>query len=226
MKGVPLSIIIPVYNSEKYLEKCIQSVLDQTYKNFELILVDDASKDASGQICDRLAKYDTRIKVLHHSSNKGLSLSREDGLHMAEGEWVSFVDNDDFLCPIMYERMMGNANKADMVCIRGEDKTTDEIDNTSWDIAKEKLLILEGKKACDLIYSKALDLGFIEPVWGKIIKKTLIERVLKKVEPYKEKLYWVYMEDVLFMPFLFYYADRIVFDNVLMYLHRRILNNL
>ena len=226
MKGVPLSIIIPVYNSEKYLEKCIRSVLDQTYKNFELILVDDASKDASGQICDRLAKYDTRIKVLHHSSNKGLSLSREDGLHMAEGEWVSFVDNDDFLCPIMYERMMGNANKADMVCIRGEDKTTDEIDNTSWDIAKEKLLILEGKKACDLIYSKALDLGFIEPVWGKIIKKTLIERVLKKVEPYKEKLYWVYMEDVLFMPFLFYYADRIVFDNVLMYLHRRILNNL
>ncbi len=226
MKGVPLSIIIPVYNSEKYLEKCIRSVLDQTYKNFELILVDDASKDASGQICDRLAKCDTRIKVLHHNSNRGLSLSREDGLHMAEGEWVSFVDNDDFLCPIMYEQMMGNADNADMVCIRGEDKTTDEIDNVSWDIAKEKLLSLEGKKACDLIYSKSLDLGFIEPVWGKIIKKTLIERVLKKVEPYKEKLYWVYMEDVLFMPFLFYYADRIVFDNVLMYLHRRILNNL
>ena len=131
MKGVPLSIIIPVYNSEKYLEKCIRSVLDQTYKNFELILVDDASKDASGQICDRLAKCDTRIKVLHHNSNRGLSLSREDGLHMAEGEWVSFVDNDDFLCPIMYERMMGNADNADMVCIRGEDKTTDEIDNVS-----------------------------------------------------------------------------------------------
>lgn len=84
MKGVPLSIIIPVYNGEEYLEKCIQSVLDQTYKNFELILVDDASKDTSGQICDRLAKCDTRIKVLHHNINRGLSLSREDIQPIAE----------------------------------------------------------------------------------------------------------------------------------------------
>lgn len=226
MKTVPLSIIIPVYNSEKYLEKCICSVLDQTYKNFQLILVNDASTDRSGQICDQLAAMDKRIEVLHHTSNKGLSLSREDGLQRAKGEWISFIDNDDFICPIMYERLMNQIDRGDLICIRGEDRTTEEIDKAVWEGFQEKRYIYKGEQICDLIYSKSLDLGFIEPIWGKIIKRSLIDYVLNEVSEYRKKLYWVYMEDVLFTPLLFYYAEYVVIDNVLMYMHRRILNNL
>lgn len=221
-----LSIIIPIYNSENYLEKCVCSVLAQTYSNFQLILVNDASTDHSGQICDKLAAMDKRIEVLHHTKNKGLSLSREDGLNSARGKWISFMDNDDYICPFMYERLMRQADKGDMICIRGEDRTSEEIDKASWDESWENQLIYKGKQICDLIYSKSLDLGFIEPIWGKIIKRSLIDYVLNEVSVYKKRLYWVFMEDVLFTPLLFYYAEDVVIDNVLMYLHRRILNNL
>lgn len=226
MDSVQLSIIVPVYNSEKYLEKCVNSILDQTFKNFELILIDDTSTDASGKICDQLAKGDNRIKVIHHEKNKGLSLSREDGVKVAKGQWISFVDNDDFICPMMYEKLMEETDMGDMICIRGEDKSTEEIDQALWNVRCAEPMVWTGPEACELIYSKSLDLGFIGPVWGKVIKKTLIEKVLDEVEPYKEELHWVFMEDVLFTPMLFYYADKVVYNDVLMYMHRRILNNL
>ena len=74
-----LSIIVPVYQAKEYLEKCINSILEQSFVDFELILVDDASTDHSGEICDTLAAEDPRIQVIHHEQNKGLSISREDG---------------------------------------------------------------------------------------------------------------------------------------------------
>ena len=221
-----LSIIIPVYNSERYLEKCINSVLHQTFKNFKLVLVDDASTDKSGKICDRFSELDNRVVVIHHDTNKGLSISREDGMNAVDSEWISFIDNDDFVHPEMYQRLLSNANKGDMICIRGEDRTTDEIDNIKWDIKNPELIILRGRDACNQIYSNSVDFGFIGPVWGKIIKRSLAKAVLKNVAAYKEKLYWTYMEDVLFTPLLFYYAKNVVFDNELLYLHRRIVNNL
>lgn len=226
MDSIQLSIIVPVYNSEKYLKKCIGSILDQTFKNFELILIDDASTDTSGEICDQMTTSDNRIRVIHHEKNKGLSLSREDGVKAACGQWISFVDNDDLVCPVMYEKLMGQTDRGEMICIRGEDRSSEEIEQALWDIQCCEPMVWTGQEACELIYSKSLDLGFIEPVWGKIIKKTLIEKVLDEVEKYKEQLHWVFMEDVLFTPLLFYYADKVVFNNVLMYMHRRILNNL
>lgn len=226
MDSIQLSIIVPVYNSEKYLEKCVGSILNQTFKDFELILIDDASTDTSGKICDQMAMDDNRIRVIHHEKNKGLSLSREDGVNIANGLWISFVDNDDFICPIMYQRLMELADKGDMICIRGEDRNSEEIDHAVWDTQCLDPIIWSGSEVCELIYSKSLDLGFIEPIWGKIIKKTLIVKVLSEVEKYREPLHWVFMEDVLFTPLLFYYSDKVVFVDVLMYLHRRILNNL
>lgn len=225
-KKILLSIIVPVYNSEKYLEKCINSILTQTYSNFELILVDDASTDMSGKICDKLAQGDKRIKVFHHIENKGLSASREDGFKISRGEWVSFIDNDDYIHPKMYEKLIKSAVEGDMLCIRGEDATTEEIDHVIWLDKQTEFMILEGREACNKVYSKALDLGFVEPIWGKIIKRTLVEDVLEKMNQYKENLHWVYMEDVIFTPFLFFYASKVVFINELMYLHRRISNNL
>lgn len=89
-----VTIIIPVYNADKYLRKCLESVLCQTYAEFELILVDDGSKDQSGMICDNFASEDTRIRVIH-KSNGGVSSARNTGLDLATGDFITFIDSDD-----------------------------------------------------------------------------------------------------------------------------------
>ena len=91
-----ISLIIPVYNVEKYLAKCMESVLAQTYDNFEAILVDDGSTDSSGKMCDEYAKKDTRVLVFH-KENGGLSDARNYGVERAHGELVAFLDSDDFV---------------------------------------------------------------------------------------------------------------------------------
>lgn len=100
-----VSIIIPVYNAEKYLSKCIKSVLKQTYKMFELILVDDGASDSSGEICDKFAKEDSRIKVVH-TENGGVSRARNIGIKQISGEYVLFVDSDDYLEERMLEELV------------------------------------------------------------------------------------------------------------------------
>ena len=97
-----ISIIVPVYKVEKYIRKCIESILNQTYKDFELILVDDGSPDDSGAICDEYAEQDSRIKVLHQR-NAGQASARNAGLAVAKGEYISFVDSDDTVEPYMLE---------------------------------------------------------------------------------------------------------------------------
>ena len=99
-----ISIIIPVYKVEKYLEKCIKSVLDQTYKNLQIILVDDGSPDNCGNICDNYAKIDNRIEVIH-KANGGLSEARNVGLKVARGEYIGFVDSDDYVSNEMFENL-------------------------------------------------------------------------------------------------------------------------
>lgn len=223
-----LSIIVPIYNSEKYLEQCLNTILMQTYKDFELILVDDASTDDSGKICERYAANDARIKVIHHDKNKGLSISREDGYYFTDSEWVSFVDNDDAISPNMYERLMENTidENVDLVCIRGEDCPSGNMKNPVWEKKEDNIFSLTGYEACSEIYSGKLKFGFVQPVWGKAIKRSLIEKARIEILPYREKLYWVFFEDVLFMPMVFYYAGKVVFDDQLMYMHRRFLTNL
>lgn len=223
-----LSIIILVYNSQEFLGKCIEAVLTQTFDDFNLILVDDASTDKSGEICEWYKNKDSCIQVIHHEQNKGLSCSREDGLKLADTEWVSFIDNDDFIAPDMYECLLNNSDKADVICIRGEDKTTDEINAAVWSDKSKKVngKLMSGREACSSIYSKQVDFGCVRPIWGKILKKELVEAVLTAVDVYKEELYWVYFEDVLFVPMLFYHSNKVFFDNRLMYMHRHIKNNL
>ncbi|MDU7455582.1 glycosyltransferase [Clostridium saudiense] len=108
---VKLSIIVPVYKVESYIEKCINSILKQTINNFEIILVDDGSPDKSGEICDRYAKMDSRIRVIH-KENGGLSSARNEGLKYCIGEYVTFVDSDDYLCyDKAYEEMYDLSKK-------------------------------------------------------------------------------------------------------------------
>lgn len=100
-----ISVIIPVYNSEKYLNRCIASVAEQTYKNLEILLVDDGSIDKSGEICDDWQKKDSRIQVCH-KKNEGPGIARNTGLEMARGEYVTFVDSDDWVEPSAYEKLL------------------------------------------------------------------------------------------------------------------------
>lgn len=102
-----VSIIVPVYNVEKYLERCIQSILEQNYKNLEIILVDDGSTDNSGEICDKYAKEDSRI-VVYHKQNGGLSSARNYGIERAHGAFISFIDSDDFVNKRYVEILMDN----------------------------------------------------------------------------------------------------------------------
>lgn len=115
--SVPLiSVLVPVYNVEKYLEECIESIIKQKYKNLEIILVDDGSTDSSGATCDRYAEKDSRIKVIHQK-NQGLATVRNVSIAAATGKYVGFVDSDDFISPDMYSDMVSIAeeNNADIV---------------------------------------------------------------------------------------------------------------
>ena len=124
-----ISVIVPIYKVEKYLCRCIDSILEQTYTNLEIILVDDGSPDKCGEICDQYEKKDKRIRVIH-KTNGGLSDARNTGLDAATGQYIAFVDGDDFIRKDMYEKMYASIKKynADMsICNfkyigeRGED---------------------------------------------------------------------------------------------------------
>ncbi|WP_455794815.1 glycosyltransferase [Clostridium butyricum] len=112
-----ISIIVPVYNIEKYISVCVESILNQTIKNIEIILVDDGSSDSSGNICDRYSMLDNRIKVIHQK-NKGLSGARNSGIDIAQGKYIGFVDGDDFIYPDMFECLYNllEKNNADCAC--------------------------------------------------------------------------------------------------------------
>lgn len=103
---MPISVIVPVYNAEKYLARCVESILGQTYSKIEVILVDDGSPDGSGAICDEFAARDSRVRVIH-KLNGGVSAARNDGIEAARGEFIAFCDNDDFYAPGMLERLLG-----------------------------------------------------------------------------------------------------------------------
>lgn len=108
-----ISVIVPVYNVEPYLRKCLDSIVNQTYKNLEIILVDDGSTDNSGIICDEYANKDNRIKVIH-KANGGLSDARNKGLDIVKGEYTGFVDSDDYIAEDMYEYLYNFAIENDL----------------------------------------------------------------------------------------------------------------
>lgn len=112
-----ISVIVPVYNVEEYLEKCVDSILVQTYRNLEVILVNDGSKDSSGSICDAFARKDSRVRVIH-KENGGLSSARNVGIEAAGGEYITFVDSDDWIEEDAYEHLMGLIEKyrVNLVC--------------------------------------------------------------------------------------------------------------
>ena len=112
MRDVKVSVIVPVYNTEKYLEKCVESILNQTLKEIEIVIVDDGSKQKCSDLCDEISKKDSRIKVVH-KQNAGLGFARNTGIENSCGEYVGFVDSDDYIDKSMFETLYVSASKND-----------------------------------------------------------------------------------------------------------------
>lgn len=168
-KNEKISIIVPVYNAEKYLKKCINSIINQTYSNLEIILIDDGSTDNSGNICDEFAKKDNRILVIH-KKNEGLSATRNVGIEKATGEFIGFVDSDDYIEKDMYEILYKDITRYDAdvasISISMVKKNGKKISGTDTnerniyendDIIKELLLHKTLKNySCDKLYKAEL----------------------------------------------------------------------
>lgn len=127
-----ISIIVPVYKVEPYLRKCLDSILAQTFTNFEVILVDDGSPDNSGKICDEYAIKDSRVRVIH-KENGGLSSARNAGIDIAQGKYLGFVDSDDYIAEDMYEVLYENLKfyDADISSVEIIPFRDDKYENTS-----------------------------------------------------------------------------------------------
>lgn len=168
-----ISIIVPVYNVEKYLQKCIESLLNQTYKNIEIILIDDGSTDKSGEICDRYAKTDERIRVVH-KKNAGVAAARNDALDMVNGDYITFVDSDDFIneeyCEIFINTLV--KNDADIaICQLYQFVEGESIKNDTNEL-------VQNVYSRDEAIFNLISVGrFYECIGGKIFSKRLFEKV-------------------------------------------------
>lgn len=164
-----LSIIVPVYNAEAYLGKCIESIQKQTFDDFELILVDDGSKDSSGSICDVYAQSDSRIKVIHQE-NKGVSSARNAGLDYSNGEYFAFVDSDDWVDDCIYERLFEDIYKykADIASCN-----IWENDKISFASNKEEITVeLSNEEAMKYLLRGKLIRGVL---WNKVYSRELLQ---------------------------------------------------
>ena len=166
-----LSIIVPAYNAEKFLEGTVSSILEQTFKEFELILINDGSTDASGLFCDEYAIKDTRIKVFH-TENGGVSSARNVGLQNAKGEWICFVDSDDFLqlnFLEVFNKVMDENNESDFNLQGIKKISADFISEINF---KDFLQNVE-----EFFSEYVMHQHFFGPV-SKLYKKTIIEAVI------------------------------------------------
>ncbi len=172
-----ISVIVPIYNTDSFLNRCIDSILAQTYTNLQIILVDDGSTDTSPQICDEYAKQDSRVIVIH-KKNGGLSSARNAGLDVATGEYIGFVDSDDYIAPDMYINLIKHIGEnfydiANVMYVRVDENnitypsivihTTNEI-FTVEQYAKELMLHTGDVSVCTKLFHKSIinDIRFVE----------------------------------------------------------------
>ena len=179
-----ISIIVPVYNAEKYLEKCISSIVNQTCKDIEIVCVDDGSTDKSGSICEEWGKKDFRIRV-YHKINGGLMSAWQYGVARAKGEYIGFVDSDDWVDADMYETMVSCAKreKCDLICVALQcDYTDGSIEKESTNM-KERLYSKEEIRTIifpKLLTSKNIHTRFISP--NRVTKLFRRELLLKIID--------------------------------------------
>lgn len=204
-----VSVIVPVYNTEKYIRRCIESILSQTYEKIEIILVDDGSTDESGNICDEYASKDERIRVIHQK-NAGQAAGRNHGMDVAHGEWFSFIDSDDFICDYFIERMVsyGIAYQADIVSCRWKAGIEETIASPTKSLNEVKVRTYSGKE-CYLKYFTSEKLPALENMCIKLFRAELFRDL--RLIPGRT------FEDMAIMHHLFKRAERVVFADEQLY---------
>lgn len=169
-----ISIIVPIYNCEKYLDKCLESIVNQTYKNLEIILVDDGSTDNCPKMCDYWAEKDSRIKVIH-KENGGVSSARNAALDIASGDYIGFVDSDDFIDPDMYEFLITDSinNDTEISCCtyRYVDEKYNPVEKTM-ELFSLEAVYFSSYEMCRAFYGLHDD--FVQ-LWNKIYKRRLFD---------------------------------------------------
>ena len=172
MSDIKISVIVPVYKVEKYLEKCVDSILAQTFADFELILIDDGSPDNCGKMCDEYALKDKRVKVVH-KENGGLSDARNKGIEIAKGEYLSFIDSDDYIAPNFLEKLYTLAKNfgADIsIC----DFLVIEEDKDATFIDLDKDVIMDKDSALlKMIFNREFSVN----AWNKLYKRELFDDI-------------------------------------------------
>lgn len=222
-----VSIIIPVYNMEEYVEQCVRSLFDQTEEDIEIIAVNDGSTDGSGLILDRLAKEDSRLRVIH-KENEGVSASRNAGLDSAKGDWITFVDSDDWCDPEMLKTSLSLSDRYDGCEIVIFALTTDVAENTP-DIHTRFLPLDEGNvtdhrefiELCTMSKYYSSDLGKPGPIpiggtCAKLVRRSLVERLQLRFNTIL-----VRSQDTVFWLELFENAQEICYLDKELYHYRR-----
>jgi len=200
-----ISVVIPVYRVEKYLERCVESVINQTYANLEIILIDDGSPDNSGNICDEYAKIDKRIKVIH-KKNGGLSDARNVGIENSKGKYITFIDSDDWIplnsIGVLYDALKDN--KADISS--GKIKEVYSEKNTSEDYST---IITKKYNTEDALQQLMYLHGFSNSASGKLYKKELFNTIRYPIGKHYEDLGTTYK--------IFAASKKIIFVNSMVY---------
>lgn len=206
-----VSIIVPVYQVENYLRQCVDSILAQTFTDFELILVDDGSKDRSGQICDEYAEMDERVKVIH-KENSGPSDTRNRGIEQAAGNYFMFVDSDDYIAPTMVECLYQSILKenADIAACNflysfEDDRNQDFSTNIQWEVVS----------GAEIFYNRKNDrsCGYWTVVWNKLYKSKVFGKLRFRAGKYYEDEFWandIYQMDIKMVTIpecLYYYRQ-------------------
>lgn len=206
MKQGLISIIIPIYNVEKYLKKCVDSVINQTYKNIEIILVDDGSTDSSSKICDEYKLKDKRIKVIH-KENGGLSDARNFGLNIAKGNYISFVDSDDFINSKMIEDLYKVITNVDCDIVFGNVK-----DYYDYEVLEDKIefkmedIKLKNTEEC----LKNINVRIYNIAYPKLFKASLFKTLrfpkgLNYEDSYITPYIYDMVKNVALLPYNYYY---------------------
>lgn len=187
-----ISIIIPIYNSEKYMEECLGSIQAQTFLDIEIILVDDGSTDSSLELCQRYAGMDNRISVIHQE-NKGVASARKVGLKAAKAEYISFVDSDDWIEPRFFETMYGLATRyqADMVisgCMIEQNQNSYAVINRFEEKFYDKKALKDEVYPSMLNFkdNKTFGFGILQYLWNKLYKRSIIEPCIQNLD---ERIY-------------------------------------
>ena len=211
--AIEISIIVPVYNLEDYLRKCVDSILAQRFTQFELILVNDGSTDNSGELCDRYAAIDNRVVVIH-KENRGVASSRNAGLEIAKGNYIGFVDNDDYINEYMFELLYNNAiiHSSDIIICDFMEVNEDHHYYTKKLNPDYKIQQFNNIEALNQLYTPS-NVTFVVP-WNKLYKRSLFEGIRYKHgninddETVAHELLYISKKTIYIQIGLYYYFQR------------------